>query len=331
MRLSEWQQAAPTADAMTNRVRSVLESVLADLGAAPDPECWVVWGEDPDRKYSILAPTSAGLINIAMRAMNPAEGPRATAKLIRWSKVAVGELSLEATDGYRMVAVQVEGLVIKGMDKDADLICAFVRGLIAGTDGRGQQMIPMPFMGALPGAPAASVGAPAAPSATPSAPSATPAASVGAPAKKASTTRLPALPSGKGSATPEPAADAAADAVAPSKSTTPKPAKGTPPKMPVVVPIHAAPASIPPAPVPAVPAPIAPVAAVTADIQTAVPRPLAARAAKASAAPELKPADLEAPLAPAEEEVDPDRSRWVGPHSIGDEQARRQEKPRWMP
>ena len=143
MRLSQWRKAAPTEGAMNDRVLAVVGPVLADLGAERDPECWVAWGEDPDLRYSLLAPTLAGLITLAIRFTNPEDGPRVIAKLVRWSKVSVSELGLDAGGGHRMVAVQVENLVLKGVDEEADRICKFVRILIAGVDDRLQVPVPI--------------------------------------------------------------------------------------------------------------------------------------------------------------------------------------------
>jgi hypothetical protein len=137
MLLSEWGSEAPSSGCMSQAVLDVLGPVLFDMGAGDDPECWVAWGDDPEFKYSVLAPTAAGLVAVAVR-LNPGGegGPRATAKLVRWSKLQLGEFAIEAADGHRVVAVQVEGLVLKGTDDVAARICEFVRGLMAGADGR---------------------------------------------------------------------------------------------------------------------------------------------------------------------------------------------------
>ena len=127
MRLGEWRKTAPSKDSLSTRVLGVVRPVLVDLGADSDAECWVAWGDDPESRYSILAPTVAGLISMAVRLTGP-DGPRATAKLVRWSKVAVSELGVEASGGHRIVAVQAESLVLKGIDDEADRICEFVRG-----------------------------------------------------------------------------------------------------------------------------------------------------------------------------------------------------------
>ena len=139
MQLGEWRKTAPNRDSMSNAVLSVLRPVLSDLGADADPECWVQWGEDPEIRYLVMVPTRAGLISTAVRVNTGTEGPRATGKLIRWARLQLSELSVESAGGHRIVAVQVEGQVMKGTDAEADRICEFVRGLIAAVDGRDWQ------------------------------------------------------------------------------------------------------------------------------------------------------------------------------------------------
>ena len=136
MLLSEWRKSAPNRESLSTKILAVLEPVLEDLGADGDPSCWVLWGEDPEIRYSVMAPTPAGLITVVVRVGGSSEGPRATGKLVRWGKLQVSELAVESADGHRLVAVQVEGQVLKGMDAEADSICEFVRGLLAGIDGR---------------------------------------------------------------------------------------------------------------------------------------------------------------------------------------------------
>jgi hypothetical protein len=137
MLLSEWKKTAPNREAMSNKVLAVLKPVLADLGADGDPACWVLWGEDPEFRYSVMAPTQAGLVTVAVRLNSGSgDGPRATGKLIRWGKLQVSDLGVESADRHRLVAVQVEGQVLKGVDEEADRICEFLLGLVAGVDGR---------------------------------------------------------------------------------------------------------------------------------------------------------------------------------------------------
>jgi hypothetical protein len=89
-----------------------------------------------------MAPTPAGLSSVAVRInAGSADGPRATGKLVRWGKLQISEVSVESSGGHRLIAVQVEGQVLKGMDQVADQICEFVLGLLAGIDGRAFQPV----------------------------------------------------------------------------------------------------------------------------------------------------------------------------------------------
>jgi hypothetical protein len=136
MRLSEWAGRAPHKEALTPKVRSAIVPGMAALGAAPDPSCWVAWGDDPSSRYVIFAPTPAGLIQVLVRVNVPQEGPRASAKLIRWNRVQTGELAVEVTQGHRLMSFQVEGQVLRGSDDEAQAIGDFALELFAGMDGR---------------------------------------------------------------------------------------------------------------------------------------------------------------------------------------------------
>ena len=136
MRLSEWRKQAPIPECVSKPVIAMIEGVLGDLGVAPNVDCWVLWGDDPGMRYSILAPSLAGMASVAVRPVGGHDGPRATGKLTRWSKLTVSELSVDAAGGHRIVALQVESFVLKGMDDEADRICNFVRSLVAGIENR---------------------------------------------------------------------------------------------------------------------------------------------------------------------------------------------------
>jgi hypothetical protein len=139
MRLSEWRATAPTRESMTLKVLAVVEPVLQAIGAEPDPNCWVAWGDDPSIRYSILVPVAPGLINCGVRVNIPGEGPRATAKLTRWNRVQVGEFAVETQAGHRVATFQVEQYVLRGTDGGADRVAQFALALFAAVDGR-----PMP-------------------------------------------------------------------------------------------------------------------------------------------------------------------------------------------
>src|SRR5262245_135200 len=136
MRLSDWRARAPSKDAVSPRVMAVLETALATLGAEADPECWIVWGDDPAVRYLVFAVTSAGLIQLNVRVNVAGEGPRASGKVIRWGRVQVGELGVERHGGHRLVTFQVESQVLTGADEAADRIGRFAQVVFAAVDGR---------------------------------------------------------------------------------------------------------------------------------------------------------------------------------------------------
>lgn len=136
MRLSEWRMRAPVRDALGTKVMAVVTPVLGVLDGGADPETWVVWGDDPATKYSILVPTPAGLIWLAVRVNLAGLGPRATAKVIRWQRLQLGELVVETEGPHRMVSFQVESAVLRGADEIADSIGRFALVLLAAVEGR---------------------------------------------------------------------------------------------------------------------------------------------------------------------------------------------------
>ena len=136
MRLSDWRAAAPAKDAGGPKVAAVVDPVLTALGAEPDPHAWVAWGDDPGSRYTIFVPTDQGLISCFVRVNVAGEGPRATTKLIRWNRVSIGELGVETQGGHRMLIVQLESQVIRGVDDEADRAAAFAVWVIAAIDDR---------------------------------------------------------------------------------------------------------------------------------------------------------------------------------------------------
>jgi hypothetical protein len=136
MRLSSWRATAPSREAMSAKVLAVVEPVLASLGAEPDPHGWVQWGDDPSGRWVVLVPTAAGVVVCHVRVNVSGEGPRAAGKLVRWSRLQLGELAVETQGGHRVASFQVEGQVLRGADEQADAIAAFGMTLLAGVDGR---------------------------------------------------------------------------------------------------------------------------------------------------------------------------------------------------
>ncbi len=136
MRLSEWGAAAPIPGAGSPNVLAVAEATLATLGATPDPDCWVAWGEDPGVRWILLAATPAGLITVHVRVIVPQEGPRAAGKLVRWPRVQLGDVQVEVQGVHRIISATVEGVVLRGVDADADGVGDFLQGIFAAIDGR---------------------------------------------------------------------------------------------------------------------------------------------------------------------------------------------------
>ena len=136
MRLSEWRAASPNKEAAGSKIAAIVDPILVALGADPDPTCWVAWGEEPAVRYAILVPTAAGLITCYVRVNVPGEGPRASAKLNRWSRVQVGELAVESQGTHRLLSFQVDQQVLNGADDRADQVAAFALALFAAIDGR---------------------------------------------------------------------------------------------------------------------------------------------------------------------------------------------------
>jgi hypothetical protein len=136
MRLSHWSAAAPIPEAVGPKVLAVAEAALATLGAMPDSDCWVTWGDDPGVRWSLFAPTPAGLVTLHVRVNVPQEGPRAAGKLVRWSRVQLGEIAVEAQGTHRMISATLEGEFMRGADVNADVVAAFLQVVCAAIDGR---------------------------------------------------------------------------------------------------------------------------------------------------------------------------------------------------
>jgi hypothetical protein len=136
MRLSEWRAAAPARPAVDAKVIAVVTPVLEALGAGADPHCWVAWGDDVSSRWQVLVPTMSGLVVVFVRVNLAGEGPRASAKLVRWGRVQVGELAIETQSGHRILSFSVENVILKGVDAEADRVASFALGLIGAIDGR---------------------------------------------------------------------------------------------------------------------------------------------------------------------------------------------------
>ena len=142
MRLSEWRAGAPHAASVADKVLASIAPVLEGLGAEADPPCWIAWGDDPLVRYTILALADAGVVTCSVRVNVPQEGPRASGKLVRWSRLQVGELSVENQGGHSLVSFQVESQLLRGVDDEGHRVTEFALDVVAGVDGR-----PFPSVG----------------------------------------------------------------------------------------------------------------------------------------------------------------------------------------
>ncbi len=136
MRLSEWRATEQGEKVMTAKQAAAFEPALLGTGASRDPVAYVIWGEDWQTRYTILAATDAGLAVCTVRVNVPQEGPRAVAKLIRWNRVTLGDLSVEAHHDHHFVSTQLEGQLLQGVDEEADRITAWIAHVFARIDGR---------------------------------------------------------------------------------------------------------------------------------------------------------------------------------------------------
>jgi hypothetical protein len=330
---------------MTADVLAMLKPVLADFGAEADPPCWVVWGEDPEARYSILVPTIAGLITAAIRTANQGGTPRATAKLVRWPKLSVSELNLESSGGHRIVAVQVETLFLKGVDEEADRICEFVRDLMAEVDDRHAPQAPIAYFAAdavdasaapVPATAPAPVAAAAVPERAPLSEPVSAAAQV-EPASEEPTRMAPSMPVEASAAHAQPVVAAAAPVAA---APAARPAADTQPA--VAAPAAKAAPAPKPKPARAAPAaatrtPLAPAVKPDGTEPTApgtglvyVPGPAAVAAAQADAPAAKARSTREKPE--LEPEPEPDRSKWIPSDPVGRAAPHKPAKPRpWRP
>jgi|SRR5450759_2764924 hypothetical protein len=135
MRLSHWRATAPNPESLGATVESAVVAVLTSLGAEPDPDCWILWGDDPTVRWFLMAPTRAGLLEVNVRVNVTQEGPRAAGKLVRWSRVQIGDFQVEAPSGHRLLSFQIESHVLHAVDAECEAMAAFIQGIFAAVDG----------------------------------------------------------------------------------------------------------------------------------------------------------------------------------------------------
>jgi hypothetical protein len=135
MRLSEWRAKAPVREALGTKTMAVVTPVLGVMGVEADPQAWVQWGDDPGTKYTIFVPLAAGLVIVSVRNLGEM-GYRAAAKMVRWSRVQLGDLSVETEGSHRMISFQLESMVLRGADDVADAVGRFALVVFAAVEAR---------------------------------------------------------------------------------------------------------------------------------------------------------------------------------------------------
>jgi len=135
MRLSDWRATPQGQASMPPKVAATFESALHSLGVSGDPPAFVMWGDQPDVRYQVLAATDAGMAVVGVRVNVPQEGPRASGRLVRWSRVQAGELTVEAHHGRHQVTAQLEGQVLIGLDEEGDRIAEWMAEVYRRIDG----------------------------------------------------------------------------------------------------------------------------------------------------------------------------------------------------
>jgi hypothetical protein len=137
MRLSEFVEASKVPAAVSPKVLAAVRPVLVAIGAGEDPVGWFAADDDPASRWAFLVPMPAGLVTMHVRVNVPGEGPRASAKLVRWQRVQTGELTVESGGGSRrIVSFVIDNRVVRAADAEGDAVAAFAHAVFDAMDGR---------------------------------------------------------------------------------------------------------------------------------------------------------------------------------------------------
>jgi hypothetical protein len=137
MRLSEFAAAPSVPAAFAPKVLAAVRPVLVAIGAGEDPVGWFAADDDPAVRWSFLVPLPAGLVTLHVRVNVPGEGPRASARLVRWQRVQTGELTVESGGGTRrIVSFVIDSRVVRAADGEGDAVAAFAHAVFDAQDGR---------------------------------------------------------------------------------------------------------------------------------------------------------------------------------------------------
>jgi hypothetical protein len=137
MRLSEFVAASNVPAAVSPKVLAAVRPVLVAIGAGEDPVGWFAAEDDPAARWAFLVPMAAGLVTCHVRVNVPGEGPRASARLVRWQRVQTGELSVESGGGSRrIISFVIDNRVVRATDAEGDAVAAFAHAVFDAMDGR---------------------------------------------------------------------------------------------------------------------------------------------------------------------------------------------------
>ncbi len=136
MRLSEWSAVAPTRAAVAPKVLAVAGARSPRSGRPPIRTAGSAGATIRRSAGCSWPPRRPASSTAHVRVNVPQEGPRAAAKLVRWSRVQLGEVAVEAQGAHRLISATVEGVVLRGADAEADAVGAFLQALLAAIDGR---------------------------------------------------------------------------------------------------------------------------------------------------------------------------------------------------
>ena len=126
MRLSEWRAASPSKEAGGAKVAATVDPVLRSLGAEHGSGLLGRVGRRTGRSLHDLRSDRGRPHHVlSSGSTSPARARGRAAKLIRWSRVQLGELAIETQGGHRILSFQVEQQVLQGADDKADRIARF--------------------------------------------------------------------------------------------------------------------------------------------------------------------------------------------------------------
>ena len=116
MQFSDWCETDEGRRRIPEPLVTLIGNAMRTLGVPLDAPAHVIWGDQPGQRFMVMLACDAGLAILGVRPSTPQEGPRVSGRLLRWSRVQVGELAIEAHHGHVQASAQMEGQVLQGLD-----------------------------------------------------------------------------------------------------------------------------------------------------------------------------------------------------------------------